>query len=133
MYLGAAEAGTWVTTPNVAQAFGISLSHLQKSVQGLVHAGYVEALQGRAGGVRLALAPTEIRIGAVVAELEGSGCLVDCTRGPCPLTGQCILKGALDAAERGFINALNQFTLADVIKTPTGVALNNLIAGPERK
>jgi len=127
MYLAAAEPGAWVTTPNVAHAFGISLNHLQKSVQGLVRAGYVEALQGRAGGVRLAQPAAEIRIGGVVAALEGSGCLVDCGRGPCPLSGQCLLKRALDEAERGFIRALDGYSLADVVAQQTGAALQGLI------
>jgi len=127
MYLAAAEPGTWVTTPNVAHAFGISLNHLQKSVQGLVRAGYVEALQGRAGGVRLARPAAEIRIGGVVAALEGSGCLVDCGRGPCPLSGLCVLKHALDEAEKGFIRALDGYSLADVVAHQTGAALRRLI------
>ena len=128
MYLAAAEHGTWVRTPDVASAFGISLNHLQKGVQGLVRAGYVEALQGRAGGVRLAKEPEAIRLGTVVAQLEGSGCLVDCERGPCPLAGACILKVALDGAERVFIGELNRFTLADVVVRKTGRALRELIA-----
>jgi len=129
MYLGAAEPGIWVTTRNVAAAFGISLNHLQKSVQGLVRAGYVEALQGRAGGVRLAKPAGEIRLGAVAAALEGTGCLVDCARGPCPLAGQCVLKRALDDAERAFIHELDRYTLADVITGKTGAALHRLVAG----
>jgi Rrf2 family nitric oxide-sensitive transcriptional repressor len=128
MYLAAAEPGAWVTTPSIAKAFGISLNHLQKSVQGLARAGYVEALQGRAGGVRLAKPAASIRIGGVVAALEGSGCLVDCARGPCPLSGLCVLKRALDEAERGFIRALDGYSLADVVANQTGAALRNLIA-----
>jgi len=128
MYLAASEPGVWVTTPHVAQAFDISLNHLQKSVQGLVRAGYVEALQGRAGGVRLARPAAEIRIGGVVAALEGSGCLVDCERGPCPLSGLCLLKRALDEAERGFIRTLDGYSLADVVAHKTGAALRSLIA-----
>jgi len=128
MFLAAVEPGAWTTTPRVAQAFGISLNHLQKSVQGLVRAGYVEALQGRAGGVRLAKQPQDIRIGTVVAELEGSGCLVECGRGPCPLAGMCILKVALDDAERGFIRALDRYSLADVVAHQTQTALRRLIA-----
>jgi Rrf2 family nitric oxide-sensitive transcriptional repressor len=128
MYLAQAEPGVWVTTPTVAQAFDISLNHLQKSVQGLVRAGYVEALQGRAGGVRLAKPAASIRIGGVVAALEGSGCLVDCGRGPCPLSGLCALKHALDEAERGFIRALDCYSLADVVTGQTGTALRSLIA-----
>jgi Rrf2 family nitric oxide-sensitive transcriptional repressor len=128
MFLAAVEPGAWTTTPRVARAFGISLNHLQKSVQGLVRAGYVEALQGRAGGVRLAKQPEEIRIGTVVAELEGSGCLVECGRGPCPLAGMCILKVALDGAERGFIRELDRYTLADVVAHRTWIALRGLVA-----
>ncbi len=127
MFLAAVEPGAWTTTPRVAQAFGISLNHLQKSVQGLVRAGYVEALQGRAGGVRLAKPPEEIRIGAVVAELEGAGCLVECGRGPCPLAGMCLLKVALDNAERGFIRELDRYTLADVVAHRTQTALRSLV------
>jgi Rrf2 family nitric oxide-sensitive transcriptional repressor len=128
MYLAATDRGAWIRTTDVASAFGISLNHLQKAVQGLVRAGYVEALQGRAGGVRLAKEPDAIRLGTVVAHLEGSGCLVDCERGPCPLSGKCILKLALDGAERVFINELNRFTLADVVARRTGGVLRELIA-----
>jgi Rrf2 family nitric oxide-sensitive transcriptional repressor len=130
MYLAAAEPGGWSTTPKIARAFGISLHHLQKSVQGLVRAGYVEAHQGRAGGVRLAKPASAIRIGRVVATLEGSGCLVDCGRGPCPLAGQCLLKQALDEAEQGFIQALDRYCLADVVAERTGAALRGLMALP---
>jgi Rrf2 family nitric oxide-sensitive transcriptional repressor len=128
MYLAAAEPGAWITTSNVAGAFGISLNHLQKAAQGLVRAGYVEALQGRSGGVRLAREPGTIRIGAVVAELEGSGCLVDCGRGPCPLSGACLLKRALDDAERVFILELDRYTLADVVTGETAKRLHALSA-----
>jgi len=128
MYLAAAERGAWIRTADVARAFDISLNHLQKAVGGLVRAGYVEALQGRTGGVRLAQEAASIRLGAVVALLEGSGCLVDCERGPCPLAGHCLLKGALDGAERTFIRELDRFTLADVVVRQTGVALRALIA-----
>jgi Rrf2 family nitric oxide-sensitive transcriptional repressor len=128
MYLGTTEPGAWIRTSDVASAFGISLSHLQKAVQGLVRAGYVEALQGRAGGVRLAREADTIRIGTVVAHLEGSGCLVDCERGPCPLAGACVLKVALDGAERVFIRELDRFTLADVLVRKTGGVLRGMIA-----
>lgn len=92
-----------------------------------MRAGFVEAKQGRAGGVRLARDPAAIRLGAVVAELEGTGCLIDCGRGPCPLAGDCLIKHALDAAERSFIRELDRFTLADVLAHRTGATLTALI------
>jgi Rrf2 family nitric oxide-sensitive transcriptional repressor len=128
MYLAAIERSAWATTPVVARAFGISTHHLQKAVQGLVRAGHVEALKGRGGGVRLANDPASMRLGAIVAELEGSGCLVDCRRGPCPLAGRCLLKSALDGAERSFIRELDRFTLADVVANQTKTALYKLVA-----
>ncbi len=128
MYLAAIERGAWATTPNVARAFGISLHHLQKAAQGLVRGGYIEALQGRGGGVRLAKDPASMRLGTIVAELEGSGCLVDCRRGPCPLAGRCLLKSALDDAERSFIRELDRFTLKDVVANQTQTALYKLVA-----
>lgn len=127
LYLGTVEGGGWTTTPAVARTFGVSLNHLQKVARGLTGAGYIEARQGRSGGVRLARPPAEVRLGAVVAELEGLGCLVECGRGPCPLAGRCLLKTALDAAERSFIRELDRFTLADVLAGPTGATLRDLI------
>lgn len=128
MYLGAANKDAWVRTADVARAFGVSAHHLQKAVGGLARAGYVEAAQGRTGGIRLAIEPASLRLGAVVAELEGTGCLVDCKRGPCPLAGKCLLKRALDEAERGFIRELDRYTLADVIARPTAAALRPLVS-----
>ncbi|AWN37040.1 Rrf2 family transcriptional regulator [Methylobacterium radiodurans] len=128
LYLGAVRADGWATTPDVARTFGISVHHLHKAVQGLARAGFVEAKQGRAGGVRLARDPAAIRLGAVVAELEGTGCLIDCGRGPCPLARDCLIKHALDAAERGFIRELDRFTLADILAHRTGATLSGLIA-----
>jgi Rrf2 family nitric oxide-sensitive transcriptional repressor len=127
MYLAVAEKETWVKTPEVALAFGISVFHLQKAVQGLVRAGHVVAVQGRTGGLRLARDPKSIRLGEMVAELEGSGCLVDCGRGPCPLAGNCLLKHALDEAELAFIKVLDRYTLADVIAGRTKKRLEDLV------
>ncbi|MGE7419136.1 hypothetical protein ACQKLZ_33140, partial [Methylobacterium tarhaniae] len=41
--------------------------------------------------------------------------------------GRCLLKHALDAAERSFVRELDRFTLADVLAGPTGAALRELI------
>ncbi|UMY18221.1 Rrf2 family transcriptional regulator [Methylobacterium organophilum] len=126
MYLAGQPPEAWATTPEVARVFGISAHHLQKSAQGLVRAGFVQARQGRSGGLRLAKPVGEIRLGAVVAELEGSGCLIDCERGPCPLAGHCALKHAIDNAERSFLRELDRFTLADVTAGRTGDAVRSL-------
>ncbi len=134
MHLTLTEPGTWIATPTVAQRFGISVHHLQKIAQALVRSGVVEARQGRSGGVRLARDPREIRLGRLVADLEGVGTVVDCRRDPCPLIGRCRLKWAFDAAEQAFFLELDRLTLADVAAGPTASALRALFrAEPEAR
>ena len=131
MRLTLVEPGAWIATPTIAQRFGISVHHLQKIAQALVRAGVVEARQGRAGGVRLAQNPRDIRLGRLVAELEGVGTVVDCQRDPCRLLSRCRLKWALDAAEQAFFLELDRLTLADVAAGSTAAALGALFDEPE--
>ena len=79
--------------------------------------------------MRLAVAPASIRLGALLAKIEGAGALVDCARGPCPLCGACTLKETLDQAERAFYDVLDRFTLADMARDKTLVVLRRLVAG----
>lgn len=130
MYLAAAPATRRVHTREVATAYGISAHHLQKAALRLARLGYVEALPGRNGGLRLARPASEIRIGSLVAASEETGRLIDCARGPCPLDGRCLLKGVLDDAEQVFMRELNKRTLADVVASPTGAALRRMMEPP---
>jgi Rrf2 family nitric oxide-sensitive transcriptional repressor len=70
MYLGA-NGGRLATTGEVAALHGISHHHLTKIVNELGHAGFVETVRGRCGGIRLARAPADIRVGDVIRRLEG--------------------------------------------------------------
>ena len=131
MRLTLVEPGAWVATPTVARRFGISVHHLQKIAQALVRAGVVEARQGRSGGVRLAQDPRDIRLGRLVAELEGVGTVVDCRRDPCRLLSRCRLKWAFDAAEQAFFLELDRLTLADVAAGSTAASLGAIFDAPE--
>ena len=105
-----------------------SKSTLQKAVQALRKLGYVGSTAGRFGGLSLAVPASSIRIGSVVAALESMGHLVNCNKGPCPLDGACLLKLALDRAERGFFLELDQYSLADVVRGPTADVLDMLLS-----
>ena len=54
-----------VTIGEIAQAHGISHSHLTKVVMDLAAQGLLETTRGRGGGLRLLKAPGAIRIGDV--------------------------------------------------------------------
>ncbi|HMN71007.1 MAG TPA: Rrf2 family transcriptional regulator [Rhodoblastus sp.] len=128
MYLAGLEGGGLASTARIAERFGVSMFHLQKAIQGLRRLGYVTSLPGRNGGLRLARPAASIRVGALLGELEETGALVDCARGPCPLCGACSLARALDQAERAFYAALDQFTLADLLTGRTHAVVRRLIA-----
>ena len=129
VYLAASDASVPVSTTVIAQKYRVSAHHMRKVAQGLSRLGYIESIEGRRGGLRLAIAPDELRVGDVVERLEGMGRLAQCKRGPCPLFGGCALKGALDRAERTFIAELNKVTIADVVRTPgpTVIKLERLL------
>lgn len=107
----------------IADAYGISEHHLTKVVHRLAQLGLVETQRGRGGGLRLARPPAEIGIGAVVRQTEDDLALVDCMgSGACILTGACELQQALNAALAAFLEVLDGYTLADLLR-PRGTVL----------
>jgi Rrf2 family nitric oxide-sensitive transcriptional repressor len=127
VYLAGVRDGKPVGAARVADRYNVSAHHMRKVAQGLRKLGYVESISGRYGGLRLALPAESLRVGDVVEAMEGRGGLVDCKRGPCPLHGGCALKGALDRAERGFIDELKKYTIADVVRGPTLIRLEHIL------
>lgn len=105
------------TVHEVAEAFGISRTHLVKCVHQLGLWGYLENVRGNRGGFRLARPAAEITLGEVVRRTEEGFDLVECfdpTTAACPLIGQCRLSDALRAARDVFLAALDRVTVADV-------------------
>jgi len=80
-------------------------------------AGFIETVRGKGGGMRLARAPGEINLGAVVRSVEPDFNLVEClaTGNTCTLTGQCRLTAIVSGALRQFLDHLDGHTLADVL------------------
>lgn len=117
MYLGA-HAGRLATTGEVASLHGISHHHLVKIVNELGHAGFVETVRGRSGGIRLARAPSAITVGDVVRSTERDFHVVACLDGQaraCPLAPACALKGALCRATACFLESLDGIPLSSLI------------------
>jgi Rrf2 family nitric oxide-sensitive transcriptional repressor len=109
----------------MARVHRISHNHLMKVVQDLRTAGYLDAVRGRTGGVRLAKPPSEIIVGEVVRHTEGGFELVDCSS--CLILPACGLNGALHEALAAFMAVLDDYTLADLVRG-RGEALQSLFA-----
>ena len=97
----------------IARTYAISHNHLMKVVHDLGKSGYVSAVRGRNGGIRLARPAEEINVGAVVRHTEEGFDLVDC--GSCVIAPACGLTGVLGKALAAFMDTLDGFTLADLV------------------
>lgn len=119
LYLGS-RPGQQAAVREICAFYGISADHVSKVVQHLVHAGYLHGVRGRTGGLTLAKAPDEIRVGAVVELFEGPVALLDCvrTQDVCVIQGECRLRRILDRAGARLIAELNAVTLEDLVARP---------------
>lgn len=118
IYLG--QKNDAATIQEVADAFNISKTHLMKVVMTLVAANLLISERGRNGGIRLALQPGEISVGAVVRLIENSLALVECMKAEvlpetCPLLPGCRLKRVFHRAQDAFFASLDQTTLVDLL------------------
>ena len=137
MYLAASyPRGEVVTIVEIATAYDISRSHLMKIVNELSHNGFVEALRGRAGGLRLARPPEEISVGALVRMAEKDFTVVPChdagSKPHCAILPACNLKRAMRRAVDAFIGELDKMTLAQTITVPSVAASLLKIGAPRR-
>ena len=109
------------TISEVAQAYEISEAHLMKITHQLALAGWLETVRGKGGGMRLAAAPSEIKLGAVVCSIEPDFALVECLASDtaCLLSGTCQLTGIINGALQSFMHYLDRYTLADLLAPGT--------------
>ena len=90
----------------------------------LGRSGWLETMRGQGGGMRLAAAPADINLGAVVRSVEPDFDIVDCfaSDSTCLLTGQCRLAGIVGGALQRFMQHLDRHTLADLLPSAVGQA-----------
>jgi Rrf2 family transcriptional regulator, nitric oxide-sensitive transcriptional repressor len=134
MILLAAAGPSGSTIPEIAAAYRVSENHLRKVVHDLVRLGLLQSIRGRGGGLRLALPPSEISIGAVMRVMEPDFALVDCLgHAPerCVITAHCGLQGIFGEALRAWFAVLDRYTLADAMAGST--RLTELLGLPQRE
>ena len=108
-----------VGTRVVAEAYDVSLNHLNKVSQHLVHLGVLEGTRGRGGGVMLKPESLEIKLGDLVRSLEPEGEIAQCagagSNEPCKIGPSCHLRGMFAGASMAFYQHLNQFKIKDLV------------------
>lgn len=126
-----------VTIQDIADAYGISKSHLMKVVHQLGLAGLVETIRGRSGGLRLGMEPESINIGAVVRGTEPDFTMVECFDrqiNECILAPSCELQDVLRQATAAYLAVLDGVTLADLLRNAGSLRqLAKIAIYPKRK
>ena len=85
----------------------------------LGQAGYVGTVRGRGGGLRLAMPVERINLGQVVRHTEPDMAVVACLNpvdAPCAIKSCCVLRRALAKAGAAFLEVLDGYSLADLVK-----------------
>ena len=98
----------------IARTYRISHNHLMKVVHDLRKEGFLDAVRGRSGGIRLARPAAEISVGDVVRHTEGGFDLVDCAS--CVIAPACALTAALHEARKAFMCVLDGYSLEDLVE-----------------
>lgn len=109
------------TITEITDAYQISRNHLSKVIHQLGQIGMIETTRGRGGGITLAKSPDQIVVGDVVRATEEDFHIVECfnrENNTCVLTPICGLKHILNEALVAFMDVLDQYTIADLIKEP---------------
>ncbi|CNB57398.1 transcriptional repressor NsrR [Yersinia intermedia] len=107
--------GQMTNISQVTEVYGVSRNHMVKIINQLSRVGLVTAVRGKNGGIRLGKPANQIRIGDVVRQLEPLS-LVNCSSDFCHITPACRLKQVLNQAVQSFLNELDNYTLADMVK-----------------
>jgi Rrf2 family transcriptional regulator, nitric oxide-sensitive transcriptional repressor len=113
IYMATLPEGKQTNITEVTDTYGVSRNHMVKIINQLSRAGFVAATRGKNGGIRLGMAPEKIVIGDVVRKMEPLQ-LVNC--GECSITPACRLRKALNNAVQLFLDELDNYTLADLVK-----------------
>lgn len=117
------------TIAEIAESYDISKNHLMKVVQELNNKGYLIAVRGKNGGLRLNGRPEDINIGTLVRDTEQDLAIVECFNNAqsCAITPACQLKMVFAQALEAFFNVLDQYSLADLLPQKKKSALVQLL------
>lgn len=128
----ALRAPSLTTVGEIAQAFHLSATHLNKVAQTLAASGYLQTVRGRSGGLRLVREPESIRLGQVAMNTEPDFQMAPCMSASgdsCPIYDPCLLRSVLSQATNSFIAELDKWTLADLIQKQQPLLLAIDLAG----
>jgi len=116
IYLAERQDDELVHIRDICDYYQISGNHLSKVVMKLARLGYIEAVRGKGGGIRLSMAPAQINVADVVAAFETTLKPVNCDRPKCRIRSHCKLKVLLGEGMQAFLDTLRRRSLEDLLR-----------------
>ena len=122
----AAHADRLITIEEAALAYGISRSHLTKVANVLTRHGFLVAVRGRSGGLRMGREPATLMLGEVLRVTEPDFASIDCF-GPDEVASGSLpgspgrppaLAATISAALAAFLAVMDSRSLADLLPYP---------------
>ena len=103
---------------DIAKRQDISVKYLEQIIIPLKKAHLVESVRGPKGGHILARPPQEINLAEIVALLEESGSLAECSEnaGICGRADTCPTRPIWKEASQAMFDKLKSVTLADLVE-----------------
>lgn len=110
------------TIKEIADAQGISEKFISRIVVPLRERGMIKSERGKLGGFRLAQAPSDITLLAVIETLQGPISLVDCVadKAGCVRSGTCVARSVWTDVNTSVRAALRGMTLETVLERVRG-------------
>jgi Rrf2 family iron-sulfur cluster assembly transcriptional regulator len=111
-----------IHSQDIAARQGISLKYIEQILIPLKRGNYIKSIRGAKGGHMLAKPPEDIRVGEIVALLEGRSSLTDCSENPeaCKQVDTCLTRYLWKEAAKAMFEKLNSFTLFDLAEMGKG-------------
>ncbi len=124
------NTGEYVTIKSISARQEISDKYLEQIITQLSRAGFVKSIRGAQGGYRLAKAPEEYTVGAILRLIEGSLAPVSCLEegaDPCLRSGQCATLDVWKQMYEAINNVVDNITLADLVDKQNSLTGNDYV------
>ena len=116
---------------DVASGTHVALPTAQKILKVLARAGLVMSARGVEGGYSLARPPQDISATDILNALEGPVAITECSDAAshCELETRCQVGNAWQKINKAILVALDEISLADLIRPPREFPLINMTRG----
>ncbi len=117
VFLAMQSDGEYTSTSHIAKQQHIPEPFLLRISADLSRSGLIDSRRGPGGGVRLALSPSEITVGTVVASVDHSFSAMDCLTEPdaCLISGACSQRELWRDVEKMLLRYLFQIKIEDLV------------------